>query len=173
MRVARPMDGTAATCPPDCGYERSHPDALVERMSAGRLRPTTPGTRVSLDQGGSGAEFPAEADEKGLQRERRAEVELFERAPGLADDLAGPLRGLARFEFRIRIDRARDLEQRLAALGRLRIEQPRGAVEPPRREPRERRSLRGLETGRACGDLLPDRAFRQAAERHELAARAD
>src|SRR5258707_259372 len=37
------------------------------------------------------AQLPAELDEERFQRKRRAEVELLEGAPGLADELAGTL----------------------------------------------------------------------------------
>src|SRR5437899_13099130 len=60
-------------------------------MSAGRAWPTTPGTRVPLSQDRSATELAPKPDEQGLERQGRAEIELLERTPGLADDLAGPL----------------------------------------------------------------------------------
>ncbi len=51
------------------------------------------------------------------------------------------VRGLARLEPRIPVDRARDLEHRFAPPGRLRVEQPVDAVEPPTRNAGERRRL--------------------------------
>src|SRR5207302_9790208 len=48
----------------------------------------------------------------------------------LADAVEDPLRRRRRLELRIRVDTARDLEQRSPALLRIRVEQPPDAVEP-------------------------------------------
>src|SRR5882724_4675689 len=67
------------------------PEALVVRVSASRWRWTTL-ERGSLGQNGSRPELAAQLDEERLEGERRAEVELFEGAPGLAHELTGALR---------------------------------------------------------------------------------
>src|SRR6266511_6092560 len=91
MRVARPMDGTAATCPPagvraSCGGARR----FECRHGAVGRQPSIEG---SLDQYWSHPQLSAELHEQGLERERGTEIELLEGAPGLADELAGALRG--------------------------------------------------------------------------------
>src|SRR3989449_6765941 len=67
------------------------PEALVDRVSAAVRKGTTL-ERGSLDQDRSCPELAAELDEERFERQRRAEVELLEGAPGLADELAGTLR---------------------------------------------------------------------------------
>ncbi len=47
--------------------------------------------RNSSDQGRNDAQLATEPHEQGFQRQRRAEVELLEGPPGLADDLTGAL----------------------------------------------------------------------------------
>src|SRR5207247_8484553 len=93
--------------------------------------------------------------------------------PALARTLEQARGGGGRLELCIRIDAARDLEQRLAPGGRLRIEQARHTIEPSRSDARERRRLLGREARRARSDLLPDRALGQTPERDGLAARPD
>src|SRR2546428_5165963 len=67
------------------------PEALVDRVSAGVGSGTTL-ERGSLGQYWSRSRLAAELDEERFERQRRAEVELLEGAPGLADELAGTLR---------------------------------------------------------------------------------
>src|SRR5438093_12778539 len=74
-----------------CGSERFRPEALVDRVSAALGSGTTL-ERGSLDEDGSRPQLAAELDEERFQRKRRAEVELLEGAPRLADELAGALR---------------------------------------------------------------------------------
>src|SRR5207253_3582961 len=104
------------------------------------------------------------------------EVELLELTLGLLARLVAALRDAredrlrrsVRLELRIEVDRAGDLEQRLASLCRLGVEQARDAVEPPARDARERDDLLGREARRPARDLVVHGLLRQAAKRDEL-----
>src|SRR5207237_10446919 len=73
----------------------------------------------------------------------------------------------------IEVAAAGDVEQDVPPSGGRRVEEPSGAIEPPRREPRERRPLVLPEPGRAPLDLLAHGPLGEPPERDELAARAD
>jgi hypothetical protein len=86
-------------------------------------------------------------------------------------ELVHPFRCVAGIERRIEVDRTGQLEQRGAALPRLRVEQPLGPVEPPSRYPRQCLELLARQAAR--GEVRLDRALRQPPEGDELAARAN
>src|SRR6266550_8618988 len=111
------------------------PEALVNRVSAA-VRNGTTLERGSLHEDRSRPKLAAELDEERFERQRRAEVELLQGAPGLADELAGALRAgeaLGRTVFvehlaPVRVDN-----------GALRTDRHDDQIAVPRRELLERR----------------------------------
>ena len=82
-------------------------------------------------------------------------------------------RRVGRVELRLRVRRAGDAQQLLAAAPSLRVEQPLGPVEAAAGHARERLRLRLRQPRRALGEHGADHPLRDAAEGDELAAGAD
>ncbi len=91
--------------------------------------------------------------------------------PALLRELGDAPRGRARVERRVEVDGAGQLDQAVAPLPGVRVEQALGAVEAPGGDARERVERLALEPAR--GEERLDRALREPAEGDELAARPD
>ena len=76
-------------------------------------------------------------------------------------------------ELRVEVDVARRLDQHIAPLARLRIEQPGGPVEPAAGDAGERGGLPVRKARRPLREPVAHRRLRETAERDELAARVD
>src|SRR6266540_5475933 len=111
------------------------------------------------------------------RRELERLHELLRLRPRVRAALADPLeqrpRRLGGIEVVLRIDAPGDRQQRVASPACLRIEQPLGTIETTGRELRDRCELVLRETGRALEQVGAHGALRKAAERDELAARAN
>src|SRR5579862_1347658 len=95
MRVARPMDGTAASVSSPLRKKGGEPRPSAPGFeSCVRFSPTATVLQVirSFLRRRS-AELAPQADEQGLERERRRELELLRLAPRGPHELASPLGG--------------------------------------------------------------------------------